>query len=108
MTIIMKKCEICGKTFPAIRNNQKYCGKACRLSSVEKRNEEIRRKKQERYGQGGQPCWRCQKACGKCSWSKFGIPVKCWEAIPTLVKSRGKVEFGSYKITYCPQFIGDA
>lgn len=52
-------------------------------------------------------CWRCDKACGKCSWSKSFVPVENWIAKPTKVK----IEMGKYLQSYivyeCPEFRND-
>jgi hypothetical protein len=53
-------------------------------------------------------CWRCQKAGGKCSWSKSFIPIEGWKAIPTKLKindrSRRDGETDSFDIYECPEF----
>ena len=30
-------------------------------------------------------CWKCERACGGCSWSADLIPVDGWDAIPTKI-----------------------
>jgi hypothetical protein len=68
-------------------------------------------------------CWCCAKATtGGCSWSAHFIPVKGWEATPTIIKEgtllkkdeNGKVTRDttqrlshSYKVHSCPEFIKD-
>lgn len=50
-------------------------------------------------------CWGCQN-CTRCSWAD-GIPVKGWEATPTIVRDIGG-DFSSYLVTKCPLFKADA
>lgn len=49
-------------------------------------------------------CWRCQN-CTRCSWAD-GIPVKGWEATPTIVHGSGG-DFSSYLVSKCPLFKED-
>lgn len=58
-------------------------------------------------------CWGCEKACGKCSWSKKFVPVEGWEAKPTTVYIReetlpsGEVKryyTDSFDVYKCPEF----
>lgn len=49
-------------------------------------------------------CWRCQN-CTRCSWAD-GIPVKGWEATPTIVRDC-EGDFSSYIVTKCPLFKED-
>ena len=49
-------------------------------------------------------CWDCQNAT-RCSWAD-GIPVKGWEATPTIVYDRDG-DFNSYIVTKCPLFKED-
>lgn len=62
-----------------------------------------------------QLCWNCEKACGKCSWSKNFTPVPGWNATPTKIISyttsvagnkrhRKKFYIDSYEIHGCPEF----
>lgn len=46
----------------------------------------------------GQPCWRCTKATGRCSWSYNLTPIPGWETEPGVT---------SVKILACPQFVLD-
>lgn len=55
-------------------------------------------------------CWKCEKACGRCSWSDRFEPVDGWSAVPTkiLVSSREKENSrkytDSFDVYYCPEF----
>lgn len=40
-------------------------------------------------------CWGCEKASGRCSWSKKFVPVEGWKAIPTTK---------SFDVYECPEF----
>ena len=59
-----------------------------------------------------QLCWRCEKACGGCSWSRDFTPVPGWKAKPTKIISytanenggRKKYYMDSYEIHECPEF----
>lgn len=58
-----------------------------------------------------QLCWECEKAGGKCSWSRSFIPVPGWNAKPTRVLSytmgngeKVKYYIDSYEIHDCPEF----
>ncbi len=56
-----------------------------------------------------QLCWSCQKACGKCSWSRKvnPKPVQGWIAFPTRVFcSKGRYT-DSYDIRFCPEYVKD-
>ena len=53
-------------------------------------------------------CWHCEKASGRCSWSRSFTPVEGWEAIPTKHEEKlagGCVrEVRSYDVYSCPEF----
>lgn len=49
-------------------------------------------------------CFSCQNFT-RCSWAN-GIPVKGWEATPTIVQDRDG-DFSSYLVTKCPLFKED-
>lgn len=54
-------------------------------------------------------CWRCQNACGDCSWSDGSFtPVKGWKARRTIIRTNetGEVIF-SYLVLDCPMFNDD-
>lgn len=48
-------------------------------------------------------CFKCQRACGGCSWSADFEPVPGWTAEPALLN--GGIE--TYHITACPLFLPD-
>lgn len=51
-------------------------------------------------------CWECDKACGRCSWSKDFTPVEGWKAIPTKIRKRDN-NYGymdSFIVLECPEF----
>ena len=54
-------------------------------------------------------CWRCNKACGYCSWSehKNHTPVPGWTAIQTNLRMNGGVYAESYIVIACPEFEED-
>ena len=56
-------------------------------------------------------CWKCERACGGCSWSADFVPVDGWEAIPTKIAAdRGyyvEKEINSFIVTNCPLFKDD-
>lgn len=56
-------------------------------------------------------CWDCQKACGKCPWSREFREVKNWIALPTKIKTfdvNGEPKtIDSFIIMYCPLFEKD-
>lgn len=63
-------------------------------------------------------CFRCQNACGGCSWSEVDPetgrprfePVPGWTAVPSghYKTVRGKRKFiESHRITACPEFVPD-
>ena len=55
-------------------------------------------------------CWDCQKAIGKCNWSRAGKPVEGWEVNITTIqhKVKGKIQDDDiYKIVSCPEYIPD-
>lgn len=52
-------------------------------------------------------CWQCQKACGKCAWSrKNAQPVNGWQVETTTVLI-GKRCVQSYIVKSCPEFVPD-
>lgn len=91
----VKKCEHCGKTFVTKSERKKYCSKSCRIEALKRLREEKE-----------QLCWRCQKACGACNWSKHLLPIEGWEATEVVIKDF-MGDFTSYKIKKCPEFICD-
>ena len=96
---MVKNCERCGKLFVAMRNNQKYCGKKCRIEAHNATN----RAKYIRCNKNEQLCWRCSKATGGCPWSATGEHIEGWAAKPVDVKSRYTND-KTYHITACPLF----
>lgn len=54
-----------------------------------------------------QLCWDCEKACGRCSWSKNFTPVPGWKAIPTKIQADNHSKYthvDSFDIYECPEF----
>lgn len=55
-------------------------------------------------------CWNCEKACGRCSWSKNFTPVEGWKAVPTKIAcgyKYGGVKphiVDSFDVYECPEF----
>lgn len=57
-------------------------------------------------------CWKCENACGKCSWSDGTFtPVEGWKAKPTTVSVMNGVygvrKVKSFIVEECPQFGDD-
>lgn len=48
-------------------------------------------------------CWKCQNACGKCSWSARFEPVKGWKAKETIINNYYR-SIKSYEVINCPDF----
>ena len=48
-------------------------------------------------------CWFCDKADGKCPWSRNFEPVPGWDATPVVVKDK-EGDMRTYHIKSCPQF----
>ena len=93
MGMIVKTCEICGKTFVCKSKLKIYCSAECKLEASKRKRE-----KKE------QICWRCQRELCDCSWMKSSIPVDGWDADPVIVKDK-EGDIRSFKIKYCPNFI---
>lgn len=52
-------------------------------------------------------CWECEKACGRCSWSKSFTPVEGWKATPTKVRAdqQSRNQYvDSFDVYECPEF----
>ncbi len=57
-------------------------------------------------------CWECEKAGGKCSWSRSFTPVDGWKAIPTKILNQSENEekgrqasyTDSFDVYECPEF----
>ena len=66
----------------------------------------------EMVTKNSQLCWDCEKACGRCSWSKNFTPVEGWKAKPTKMlisttNGKGglrKYYSDTYEIHECPEF----
>jgi len=52
-------------------------------------------------------CWDCEKAIGKCPWSRELQPVEGWNAIHTITNN-GHVTTEGYLVLDCPLFKRDA
>lgn len=88
-------CEWCGKEFRTKSDSRKLCSKKCRMEKKDSTS-------------GGQLCWNCQRATGKCEWSKHLLkPVKGSCAEPVYKKEDDGYTRRTYKITFCPQFLPD-
>ena len=96
---IIKECanENCGRSFVAVKKDQKCCCKECRMEyrSIKLRREYLKRSKKE------QLCWRCKNATGSCPWSFNGTPVEGWKAIPITFTDEDST-VNTYHITDCP------
>ena len=51
-----------------------------------------------------QLCWSCARACGRCSWSKYFIPIPNWQASLSYNATDKTI---SYEITSCPEYVFD-
>lgn len=56
-------------------------------------------------------CWGCEKACGRCSWSREFVPVPGWKAIPTKIyqytssgEHKHRYHTDSFDVYECPEF----
>lgn len=49
-----------------------------------------------------QPCWKCTKSAGGCSWSRRFEPVEGWDAMPTSVNRVSPNP--TFVIRQCPEF----
>lgn len=104
--INIKNCVYCGRNFPTIKSNQKYCCKRCRLTANELKVAEKKKQENNRYNpKTGQICWRCQNATNmdKCTWSIGILPKGC---IAKKVKIKNE-RINTYKIISCPLFKED-
>lgn len=56
-------------------------------------------------------CWDCARAYGGrdtgCSWSRRFVPVKGWDAEPTVMHAGSAGETESYCVRKCPEFVRD-
>ena len=52
-------------------------------------------------------CWKCSRACGRCSWSKNFTPVEGWVAVKTKVRESHEGAIDSYVVLKCPLFDDD-
>lgn len=87
------QCKICGKGFVTKSANRRYCCKKCRQEAARRRQEE-----------NEQLCYKCRYAIGGCHWSDKFLPVKGWDAEPTIIKDNIIGDIPSFKIKHCPQF----
>lgn len=53
-----------------------------------------------------QLCWTCKKACGGCSWSRDGEPIKGWTAEKNVIPLNRKYA-ETYKVSKCPEYVKD-
>lgn len=53
-------------------------------------------------------CARCANCCGRCSWSAMFVPVKGWDAEPTIINISGVRSITSFLVKSCPMFRSDA
>ena len=51
-------------------------------------------------------CWKCERAGrASCEWMQRGVPVKGWNAEPTMVYLTKKRRAHSFRVRECPKFI---
>ena len=52
-------------------------------------------------------CWKCENACGDCSWSDHWEhrPVPGWKAVPTQMKLNNYRNGESFIVIECPEFV---
>lgn len=103
------KCEWCGKTFTREHNKTKYCSDECRHGVYQDRLKKYAEKRKLMKVQKSDSkietiCWKCQNACGGCSWSRRLEPVKGWKAERVVNKDIYDTKFKSYKVIECPEF----
>lgn len=104
---MVKVCEKCGNKYFAVKQNQRFCCKNCRISAEYERKKKNYKKKGRENPKTGQICWRCQRACGKCSWSRFGILPDGCVVRPSFKKEKDGYVRRTYRITMCPKFLED-
>ena len=91
--MFVKICKYCDRTYVAKSSKSVYCSSSCRA-----------RAQSERKREDSQLCWGCKKACGKCIWSAFAIPVYGWTAKPIIIRDSAG-DMNSYRIKKCPLYI---
>lgn len=87
-------CVNCGKSFATKSKMRKYCSKKCKIEAIKRKREE-----------NDQICYTCKNATGGCLWSKYFLPIKGWDADPTIIKDSEIGEIPSFKIKSCPNYI---
>lgn len=58
------------------------------------------------HGKTNDLCFRCDKACGGCSWSKSFAPIPGWTAEPSRICVGIDNFVETWHITDCPEFVG--
>ena len=97
---VEKVCANCGKKFLG-RANARYCSRKC--ANTGNLNPNV----------SETLCWSCKHATnkyGRCSWSRWGLPVPGWKAIVTKLKAlkgKGNLEIRSYIVRECPLYEKD-
>ena len=91
--MFVKICKHCDRTFVSKGSQRIYCSYGCRASA-----------ESERLRKGEQLCWTCGKACGKCLWSAFALPIYGWDAKAIIVRDVAG-DMNSYRIKKCPLYI---
>jgi hypothetical protein len=128
---MLKICAICEKEFET-KNATKTCSKECKRKLYAQTWQRCIDEGKERRRTGitastvGRPrknikrdwkpnesdslCWSCQKACGKCNWSRTLKPIEGWKVDVKIIKhtSRGKTtEDEVTKVVKCPEYKQD-
>lgn len=89
-----RKCRKCGFEFKTYEFLEKDC------------RELIEEHEESTKYNSNTLCWQCKRAYGDCSWSESFVPVKGWNAEPTIIKGNKKEpEIYSYNVKKCPLFI---
>ena len=54
----------------------------------------------------GSLCWCCRNAYDGCTWSRSGVPVEGWEALPSEQppQTKGGAPLRSFLVLRCPAF----
>lgn len=94
---VTKLCAVCGKIFTTTVKNKTCCSRRCEADERD---------------MGGQLCWTCQNATGKCPWSSSFTPIDGWIASPRTRRYYDNhihtyEEIHTFRIKYCPLYIKD-
>ena len=108
-------CDQCLDKIRLLNRIREIIGKLPSEKDLKEKKRKRRNPKYETYfvfkplnhvNEKNQLCWYCEKACGKCSWSKDFTPVEGWDAEPATIRSReadAKI-IETFYIKSCPEY----